>query len=91
MLRWPASRAAPYCRGKSAPSPQALERVRQTAQDGLRKTGRVPVQRRMVATRTGAEELAGHQGIAARGDGFGPVAGGAGVGDGLGADGHSFE
>ena len=88
MLRWPASRAALYCRGKPAPSPQALERVRQTAERGLRKTGGFPVQRRMAATRTGAEELAGHQGIAARGDSFRPVAGGAGVGDGVGTDGH---
>ena len=70
---------------------QALERVRQGAQRGLTQRCGFSVQRRMVATRTGVEELAGHQGVTARRDGFGPVAGGAGVGGGRWRDGHGCE
>ena len=73
---------------KTTPLPQALEYIGQAAQRGFTKRCRFPVQRRMAANRAGAEELAGHQGIAARRDGFRPVAGGAGVGDGVGTDGH---
>lgn len=81
-------RAAVHCQGKPALSPQALERPHQTAQRGLPQCCRFPLQRRMAATRAGAEELAGHQRIAAGCDGFRPMAGWAGVGDRLGADGH---
>lgn len=69
-------------------SPQTLERVGQAAQRGLCGAGPLSVQRRMAARWAGAEELAGHQRITARRDGFRPVAGGAGIGGGLGADGH---
>ena len=83
-------RAAAYCRGKPAPLPPALEYIGQAAQRGFTKRCRFPVQRRMAANRAGAEELAGHQGITAGRDGFGPAAGGAGVGSGMGADGHDY-
>lgn len=84
-------RAAAYCRGKPVPLPQALEYIGQAAQRGVPNRCRFPVQRRMTANRTGAKEFARHQRITARRDGFRPAAGRAGVGGGLGADGHRSE
>jgi len=69
-------------------APQAFERVGQVAQRGLRGIGFLGGQRRMAAGRAGIEEITGHQSVAARGDGFRPVTGGAGVDDGGLRNGH---
>ena len=63
--------------GSSQRAPDLLRQLRQRRPRGM---GRAAFQRRLPARRAGAEVLPRHQRIATRGDGLGPVAGGAGVG-----------